>query len=570
MAKFYTMKKIRAQGGVEVGRVDIYGEISSVEFWGDEVTPSNFMNDLNSLGSISEIECHIFSNGGDMFASLAIYSILRGRPEKVTVYIEGIAASGGSVIACAGDVVYMPVEAMMFVHNLLTAAWDVNEHDVREMLAEMEKMKEPMVNAYMHKSGKSHEEVIALMDGTTGKGTWLTAAEAIAFGLADEYTPETKLPIEAAACISPGVFSYRGHKIDLTGYDKAAEKTAGLINSERGGISMGIFNRKKTKKAAAIVKPKAEITFVEMVCPSCNGAVNLNPETGETFASAAPQAEPQTEPNGGGKPAAVLARRMPSNVRAALYSVTCPHCGNDFVWDTDVNADGGDGQTITETAPLGSQTAPAPAASPAQQGTGAAPAPAAPAAQGAAGTDPVAQAAQAACPNCGAQVDYDTETAESGTDDAGNEGYMLTCPGCNTQFIEPFPAAAPDAVPVGASAGAQAAYRAGILAERNRQSALDEMAQAAPGLEGMIQAAKRTGASTETMSRNVIRAMAQGKGGRTGAAQFAAAFTRDVQASGVNNMRIPQHAAKPKSIQESAYERFAAEYNKGRGGNKSA
>ena len=558
MPKFYSMKKIRAQNGNSVGRVDIYGEISALQFWGDEVTPAGFIADLNALGAISEIECHLFSNGGDMFASLAIYTILRTRPEKVSVYIEGVAASGGSVIACAGDVVYMPSEAMMYVHNLLT--WpgfdDLNEHDVRELLDEMVKMKEPMVNVYMQKSGRTREEIIALMDGEANKGTWLTAAEAIEFGLADEYTPMEKLPLEVAACVSPAVFSYRGHKIDLTGFDKAAEKTAGIINSKRGGNFMGLFRGKKPKPAAqGRPTPKAEIVFVEMVCPSCNGAVNLNPDTGEIFAGGTQQAEPpNADPAGntpGNAPVAAMARRMPGNVRAAIYTVNCPHCGNDFVWDTDVNADGGDGQVTTPAVPLGGAAAPAPAQS--------APSPA---------SAPAAEAAQAACPNCGAQVDYDTETAEKGTDETtGTEGYLLTCTACNTQFIEPIEAAAPGTVPVGVSAEMQAAYRAGVMAERNRNAALDEMSQAAPALAGMIQAAKRSGASPEAMSRNVIKAMAAGKGSNAGMAQFAAALGRDLRASQVNTMHAPQHAAPPKSVKDSAYDRYVEEYNKRNGGN---
>jgi ATP-dependent protease ClpP protease subunit/endogenous inhibitor of DNA gyrase (YacG/DUF329 family) len=552
MGKFYSIKKIRAQTGQETGRINIYGEISSLEFWGDEVTPAGFLADLTALGAVAEIECHIFSNGGDMFASLAIYSILRSRPEKVKVYIEGVAASGGSVIACAGDAVYMPPEAMMFVHNLITDAWDVNEHNVRELLAEMVKMKEPMVNAYMQKSGRTREEVIALLDGEAGNGTWLTADEAIEFGLADGYTPEAMQPPEAAARISPAVFSFRGYRIDLTGFDKAAEKTAGIIDSKRGGNPVGFFTRKpKPKKAAAKATPKAEITFVEMVCPSCGGAVNLNPATGEIFAGGAQQQEPE---GAGGAPAAVLARKMPGNARASIYSVNCPHCGNDFVWDTDVNADGGDGQATTQAVPLGGAPKPAPAQAPA-------------------GTEPepAAEAAQAVCPECGAQVGYDTETAETGTDDAtGEEGYLLTCQECGAQFLEPLPAAAPGAVPAGASAEARAAFRAGMLAERNRQAALDEMAQAAPALDGMIQAAKKSGASAEAMSRNVIKAMAAGKGGSAGAARFAAALGHDIKASGVNNIRIPQHAAAPKSAKASAYEKRVEEYNKLRGGRDDA
>jgi hypothetical protein len=86
----------------------------------------------------------------------------------------------------------------------------------------------------------------------------------------------------------------------------------------------------------------------------------------------------------------------------------------------------------------------------------------------------------------------------------------------------------------------------------------------------MIQAAKRSGASAEVMSRNVIKAMALGKGGNTGASQFVAALGRDIQASGVNNIRTPQHAAPSKSVRASAYEKRVEEYNKSRGGRDNA
>jgi ATP-dependent Clp protease protease subunit len=545
MGKFYSIKKIRAQNGDNIGRVDIYGEISAVEFWGDEKTPSQFIEDLNKLGTVSEIEIHIFSNGGDPFAALAIYAEINRRTEKVNVYIDGIAASAATLILCAGDTVYMDETSMLMVHNPYQLLFfeGLNAQDARELADELDKIREPMITAYTKKSNKTREEVIALMDGATGSGTWLTASEAIEFGLADEYTPENKKPLEVAAMIKPGVYNYQGHRIDLTNYEEAAEKTAGIINSHRGGNPMGFFKR-KPKRVAAKATPKAAITFVEMVCPSCSGTVNLNTETGEIFAGGAKQAEPQD----GDTPAATLARRMPGNVKAAIYSVACPHCGGDFVWDTDANADGDTGIMTTGAVPLGGAAKSAPTQS---------------------GTEPVAEAAQAVCPNCGVQVDYDTETAETGTDETtGEEGYLLTCPECNTQFLEPLPAAAPGAVPAGASADVQAAYRAGMLAERNRQAVLDEMAQAAPGAAAMIQAAKKSGASVEAMSRNVIKAIAAGKGG--GTARFAAALGRDITTSGVNTIRTPHHAAPPKSVKASAYEKRIEEYNKLRGGRDNA
>jgi len=79
----------------------------------------------------------------------------------------------------------------------------------------------------------------------------------------------------------------------------------------------------------------------------------------------------------------------------------------------------------------------------------------------------------------------------------------------------------------------------GVMAERERMIALDEMAQASPESEAMIAAAKRSGSSVEAMSRNIIRAMAANKTERA-RGNFIQSLGRDVEASGVNNLRKPQ------------------------------
>jgi ATP-dependent Clp protease protease subunit len=556
--KFYAIKKIRAQTGQEIGRINIYGEISATEFWGDEKTPSGFIADLNKLGAVSEIEIHIFSPGGDPFAALAIYAEMKRRTEKINVYIDGIAASAATLILCAGDTVYMDETAMLMVHNPYQPVFfaGLNADDARKLADELDKIREPMITAYMKKSGKTNEEVIALMDGGDGKGTWLTAEESIAFGLADELTPDNKKPLEAAASVSPGVYNFMGRKIDLTMFEMAAEKTAGIINAKRGGNVMAFWNRKG--KSAAQTQPRAEIVFTETVCPSCGGAVNLNTETGEVIAGHA-QGQPEEPEGHTPEGAKAFARRMPSNVRAALFTVQCPHCGQDYVWDTDANQDGAEGTETNETSPLGQPegegknepAAPAKPQAPAQPPASAPGAGAAPGASAKLPPKPRAELAAAACPECGNEFMYDTAAAQTGTDAAGTEGYVLTCPECNAQFVEPFAAASPESIPVGASA--QAAYRMGVRAERERMLALDEMALAAPEKENMILAAKRSGSSVEAMSRNIIKALAANKEDR-GRNQFIQALQRDVDASGVQNLRRPQHHDKKAAFADSVFE----------------
>jgi ATP-dependent Clp protease protease subunit len=553
MGKFYAIKKIRAENGNSAGRLDIYGEISATEFWGDEKTPAKFIDELNKLGPVSEFEIHIFSPGGDPFAALAIYAEMKRRTETIKVYIDGIAASAATLILCAGDKVYMDETAMLMVHNPYQTKFfeGLNAEDARELADELDKIREPMITAYMKKSGRTQEEVIALMDGEKGKGTWLTAEEAIEFGLADELTPENKKPLEVAASIAPGVYNYKGHKIDLTMFDKAAEETAGKINSNPGGKIMAFWKRKV--KLAAKVQPRAEIVFTETVCPSCGGKVNLNTETGEVIIGQTNAQPGNTE--GQAPVAKYFARRMPSNVMAALFTVQCPHCGSEYIWDTDANQDGSEGTETTETVPVGTAgqgerkpAAPAQSPAPAQNQ---APAPAtSPAPTAKLPAKPKAELASAVCPGCGSEFNYDTATTQTGTDTAGTEGYVLTCPDCKTQFVEPLVAASPEAIPVGITA--QAAYRMGVRAERERMLALDEMALVAPDKEEMIIAAKRGGSSVEAMSRNIIRALAANKTDRT-RGQFIQALQRDVDASGVQTLRKPQTHDKQAAYAESVF-----------------
>ncbi|MBR0256816.1 MAG: Clp protease ClpP, partial [Synergistaceae bacterium] len=64
---------------------------------------------LKALDADSEsITLRINSSGGDVFEAIAIYNWLKGHECHVNVYIDGLCASAASVIAMAGDNIYMP------------------------------------------------------------------------------------------------------------------------------------------------------------------------------------------------------------------------------------------------------------------------------------------------------------------------------------------------------------------------------------------------------------------------------------------------------------------------------
>lgn len=175
--KFWSMKALDNK----TGEVLLYGEISDVSWWGDEVTPKQFKEDLGALGDVETIKVFINSPGGDVFAGQAIYSMLKRHKAQVHVYIDGLAASIASLIAMAGDKVVMPANAMMMIHNPWTLAVG-NANDFRKLADDLDKIRDSMITAYGSRSALTTEEIKGLLDAET----WLTAQECVEYGFADE------------------------------------------------------------------------------------------------------------------------------------------------------------------------------------------------------------------------------------------------------------------------------------------------------------------------------------------------------------------------------------------------
>ena len=126
------------------------GMISDETWYGDEVTPQLFKDELNAGNG--NITVWINSPGGDVFAAAQIYNMLRDYKGSVTVKIDGIAASAASVIAMAGDTVCVSPVAMMMIHNPATMAMG-ETRDMQKAIAMLNEVKESILNAYEFKTG---------------------------------------------------------------------------------------------------------------------------------------------------------------------------------------------------------------------------------------------------------------------------------------------------------------------------------------------------------------------------------------------------------------------------------
>ena len=155
------------------------GEISDETWYGDEVTPQLFRDDLSKCKG--DIAVWINSPGGDVFAAAQIYDMLMDYPHNVTVKIDGLAASAASVIAMAGTEVQMSPVGMMMLHNPSTIAWG-DSAELKKAISMLDEVKESIINAYEIKTGLPRDKISRLMDNES----WFNATKAKELGFIDK------------------------------------------------------------------------------------------------------------------------------------------------------------------------------------------------------------------------------------------------------------------------------------------------------------------------------------------------------------------------------------------------
>ncbi|HEM6373047.1 TPA: Clp protease ClpP [Streptococcus suis] len=157
----------------------IEGQIADETWFGDEVTPQVFKNDLHAGNG--DITLWINSPGGDVFAAAQIYNMLMDYKGDVHVVIDGLAASAASVIAMAGTTVSMSPVAMMMIHNPWTVAQG-EAKDMQKVIEMLGEIKESIINAYELRTGMSRTKLSHLMDSES----WFNAKKAVELGFADK------------------------------------------------------------------------------------------------------------------------------------------------------------------------------------------------------------------------------------------------------------------------------------------------------------------------------------------------------------------------------------------------
>ena len=177
---------VRNQDDTRILTID--GVIAEESWFDDDVTPKLFRDQLHA--GTGDVVIWVNSPGGDCVAASQIYTMLMEYKGRVTVKIDGIAASAASVIAMAGTEVLMAPTSLLMIHNPLTVAIGDSE-EMQKAIAMLDEVKESIINAYELKTGISRAKIAHLMDAET----WMNAQKAIELGFADGIlTRDTGVP----------------------------------------------------------------------------------------------------------------------------------------------------------------------------------------------------------------------------------------------------------------------------------------------------------------------------------------------------------------------------------------
>ncbi len=162
-----------------------YGSYEQSYYIGQgKLSASVVVPQIQAVPEGEEIIVHINSVGGLVFDGWSIYNALKAHKGKVSVRIEGIAASIASVIAMAGETVVICQAAMLMIHKPTIDPFWCGCMDAEDLKREAHALDQ--IQAVLNSIYKSKTNLdAAVIDSMINTETWITPAEAVTMGFAD-------------------------------------------------------------------------------------------------------------------------------------------------------------------------------------------------------------------------------------------------------------------------------------------------------------------------------------------------------------------------------------------------
>ena len=182
---------------------------------------------VDSLHDTTGITISINSQGGSIVDGLSMCAAIRAAKNPTTTVVDGIALSSAAFIAMSGDTRKMVDFGRMMVHNPSMRGEAIQDHTDPKIVAALNAFADMLAENMSKRSGKTTEEVLALMDAET----WMTASEAIEAGFIDSIVSTEMNDILA---------SFDMNKADLREVVNTITQKHDLVNLKEINAALGL------------------------------------------------------------------------------------------------------------------------------------------------------------------------------------------------------------------------------------------------------------------------------------------------------------------------------------------
>lgn len=195
----------------------ISGEIGvRYDWWtGRQGTTADMVRSFLAKNEGKEVTIAVSSPGGSVADGLEIYQAIKDHG-LCNIYIIGMTASAATFLCMGAKSVTMVEGSLILIHNssTLVAEWtSANKGQLDQIIAKYQKERADLdtidkviASLYSNRCGKKVEDCLAKMD----KAAWLTAQDALDFGIIDEISKDDSCKKKKKCSYSNDIFKTYG------------------------------------------------------------------------------------------------------------------------------------------------------------------------------------------------------------------------------------------------------------------------------------------------------------------------------------------------------------------------
>ena len=217
------MKWFKAQATGKVATISIDRIISSdwtpewiVDFFGEQ-SARDFIEAVDALGELDEINLNINSPGGDVYSGIRIANYLMEHPAPVNIRVGAMAGSIASIILLAGDTRTFGQGSRVMIHKpSIGLQGFYNEVDLETHRTRLKEIEDDLVAIYTSRTGQTEAKIREML---SQGDTYLDADQALEMGFAT--AKDEQLPV--AACQDQELFNLQSKLHSLQSRFQALE-----------------------------------------------------------------------------------------------------------------------------------------------------------------------------------------------------------------------------------------------------------------------------------------------------------------------------------------------------------